>query len=79
MHLFQKGPMNLYCDNKAPVYIANNPVYHERIKHIKVDCHFIRENIENKEIIMHFVHSKDQLTNTFTKSLASLNLSHICS
>jgi len=39
-------PVNLYCDNISAEYIAHNEVFHERTKHLKLDCYYIRENIE---------------------------------
>ena len=36
----QPGPMPKYCDNHFVIYIAKNRVFHERTKHIEVDCHF---------------------------------------
>lgn len=36
----------LICDNKVTHYIAQNPVFHDRTKHFKLDCHYVREQLE---------------------------------
>jgi hypothetical protein len=45
-----KDPMKMYCDNNTAKHITSNAMFHEKIKHIKIDCHFIREKIQAKEI-----------------------------
>lgn len=38
-----KQPAKIHNNSKSAIQIASNPVYHERTKHIEIDCHFIRE------------------------------------
>ena len=65
--------MNLFCDNKATIDISHNPIQHDRTKHVEVDRHFIKQNLEEKIIQFPFVKTEDQLADILTKAVSSRN------
>ena len=64
-------PITLYCDNQSAVHIARNPVFHERTKHIDIDCHFTRDKVMEGLIQLSYLPSQNQLADLFTKILPS--------
>ncbi|CAN6446884.1 unnamed protein product [Victoria cruziana] len=63
--------VKMFCDNKSAIYIASNHTFHERTKHIEMDCHYVREEVLMKNLELAYVPSEFQLGDFFTKSLPS--------
>jgi hypothetical protein len=66
---FKRVP--LMCDNISGIFIAKNPVFHKKMRHIERRHHLLRDHVEKGDIEMRYIDTERQLANIFTKPLNS--------
>jgi len=69
LHFSVPTPYTVFCDNNSAIHIAKNLTFHERTKHIELDCHIIRQKLVDGLIHLLHIPSRSQLVDMFTKSL----------
>lgn len=71
------SPPVLLCDNIGAIYLSSNPVFHSRMKHISIDIHFVRQQVQAGKIRVLHVPSVDQLADLLTKPLPRLRFTSL--
>lgn len=70
---------SFYYDSKSAIYLTHNPTFHERSKHIELDCHVVHEKILFELIHLLPISTTAHLADVFTKPLHSPALCSILS
>nr|GEY47192.1 putative retrotransposon Ty1-copia subclass protein [Tanacetum cinerariifolium] len=64
-----KISMEMLCDNEPAITIANNLRVLKGARHFQKKYHYIREVIQEREIVLKKVHTYDNVANPFTKPM----------
>ncbi|KAI5332164.1 hypothetical protein L3X38_022293 [Prunus dulcis] len=67
----------LWCDNISALFLASNPVFHSRTRHVEVDYHFVREKVVQNELLIAYCSTIDQIADIFTKGLSPARFSFL--
>jgi hypothetical protein len=60
----------IHCDNQSCVKLSENPVFHDKLKHIEIKYHYIRDMVQRKAVHVQYLSTHEQVADVFTKPLA---------
>ena len=66
------APIKIFEDNQSAIAIAKNPQFHGRVKHISIKYHFVREQVNNKNIALKYCRTSDMIADMLTKGLGRI-------
>jgi hypothetical protein len=62
--------VRLDCDSQSAIFLAKNPAYHSKTKHIDVQYHFVRDMVEEKKVLLEKVDTLKNVADSLTKSMS---------
>jgi hypothetical protein len=61
----------IYCDNISAMYLTINPLQHQRMKHVELDLHFVRERVTVGDVRVLYIPTTSRFVDIFTKGLTT--------
>ena len=72
---FVQKVIRLYFYSQSEIFLAKNPAYHAKTKHIAVKYHFVRDIVEEKKVLLEKVDTMKNVVESLTKSISTKNFS----
>ena len=63
-------PVVIHCDNQSCVKLSENPVFHDRSKHIEIRYHYVRNMVQRRAISLRYIPTDEQTADVLTKPLS---------
>ena len=69
-------PIIIYEDNQGAIALVENPVHHQRTKHIDIRFHFIIDQVTNGCIKVQHLQTKEMIADCLTKPVGRTKLEY---
>jgi hypothetical protein len=63
----------IWCDNQSCVKLTENPVFHDKSKHIEIRYHYIRDMVQKGVVKLQYVATNEKIADVLTKPLLRVN------
>jgi hypothetical protein len=60
----------IHCDNQSYLKLTENPIFHDKSKHIEMKYHFIRDMVQRHTIKLQYIRTDEQIADILTKPLS---------
>jgi hypothetical protein len=66
----------IYCDNQSCIKLFENPVFHDKSKHINIKYQYICDMVEKGPIKLQYVATDEQVADVLTKLLSKVKFKY---
>ena len=66
----------ILCDNQSFIKMTENPVFHDKSKHIEIQYHYICDMVKRGAIKLQYVSTDEQVVDVLTKPLSHVKFEH---
>ena len=67
---------DILCDNRSCIKMTENPVFHDKSKHIEIKHHFMWDMVQKEAVKLKYVPTEEQVVDVLTKPLARVNFEY---
>jgi hypothetical protein len=68
--------ITILCDNQSCIKMTENPVFHDRSKHIEIHYHYIRDMVQRGALKLLYVSTDEHVADVLTKPLSCVKFEH---
>ena len=66
----------ILCDNQRCIKMTENPVFHDKSKHIEIRYHYIRDMVQRGALKLQYISTDEQVVDVLTKPLSRIKFEY---